>query len=265
MENFVEVLLAYKGGVVFIWLLLLFVLERMFPASSLAERSLWVDKYFPIRVRRNISLWCCNLLLSPLVVIPLTVWATSHVVGWRPDVLSGGIGIIIDVILLDCLIYWWHRINHEIPFLWRFHEIHHLDTDLDTTSALRFHFGEVIISAIMRVIVIVIFDIPLVSVIIFEAILLIATIFHHSNVRLAHGVEKALSMIIVTPEIHWVHHHALRRDTDSNYGTVFSFWDKIFRSRSATQRSLNMKIGVEGATDKSLLQLFLKPFRMRKD
>ncbi|WP_417452287.1 sterol desaturase family protein [Kiloniella sp.] len=260
-----EVLLAYKGVVVFAWLLSLFVLERIFPASSLVDKSEWLEKYFPVRVRRNICLWCCNLLLSPIVVIPLTIWATTHVIGWRPDVLSGGVGIIADIILLDCLIYWWHRINHEIPFLWRFHEIHHLDMNLDTTSALRFHFGEVIISALMRVLVIVLFNIPLVSVIIFETTLLIATIFHHSNLRLAHGVEKALSMFIVTPEIHWVHHHALRRDTDSNYGTIFSFWDKVFRSRSATKRTLNMKIGVEGAMDKSLLQLFFKPFRVRKD
>ncbi|WP_417430826.1 sterol desaturase family protein [Kiloniella sp.] len=260
-----EVLLAYKGVIVFAWLLSLFVLERIFPASTLKDKREWLEKYVPVRVRRNICLWCCNLLLSPFVVIPLTIWATIHVIGWRPDVLSGGVGIIVDIILLDCLIYWWHRINHEIPFLWRFHEIHHLDMNLDTTSALRFHFGEVIISALMRVLVIVLFDIPLVSVIIFETILLIATIFHHSNLRLAHGVEKVLSMFIVTPEIHWVHHHALRRDTDSNYGTVFSFWDKIFRSRSDTKRTLNMKIGVEGARDKSLLQLFLKPFMMRKD
>ncbi|WP_421779575.1 sterol desaturase family protein [Kiloniella litopenaei] len=265
MENFVEVLLAYKGLIVFVWLLLLFVLERTFPASALTKNSEGVEKYFPVRVWRNICLWFCNLLLSPLVVIPLTIWATTHLVGWRPAVLSGGIGIILDVILLDCLIYWWHRLNHEIPFLWRFHEIHHLDMNLDTTSALRFHFGEVILSAIMRVLVIVLFDIPLVSVIIFETILLIGTIFHHSNLRLDHRLEKVLSMVIVTPSIHWVHHHALRRDTDSNYGTVFSFWDRVFRSKSLARRTLNMKIGVEGATDKSLPQLFLRPFVKRKD
>ncbi|KLN60834.1 sterol desaturase [Kiloniella spongiae] len=263
MENLVTTLLAYKGGLVFLWLLFLFVFERAFPAVPLSSRGEWLEKYFPIRVRRNIGLWFCNLFLSPFVVIPLTAWATSHIIGWRPEFLSGNAGIIFDLILLDVLIYWWHRLNHEIPFLWRFHEIHHLDTNLDTTSALRFHFGEVLLSALMRVFIVVIFDIPLISIIIFEIILLISTLFHHSNVRLPGPFEKALSLVIVTPAIHWVHHHALRDDTDSNYGTVFSFWDKIFRSKSKTQRTVGMAIGVEGAQDKALLQLLIRPFKKR--
>ncbi|WP_120498236.1 sterol desaturase family protein [Kiloniella sp. EL199] len=261
METLEEVLLAYKGGLVFLWLLVFFVLERAFPAEPLIKIGGWFEKFFPARVRRNIGLWFCNLILSPLVVIPLTAWATSHAIGWRPDFLSGSAGIIFDLILLDGLIYWWHRLNHETPFLWRFHEIHHLDTNLDTTSALRFHFGEVLLSAFMRVFVVIVFDIPLVSVIIFETILLISTLFHHSNVQLPEKLEKVLSLVIITPAIHWVHHHALRHDTDSNYGTVFSFWDRIFRSKSKGQRTIGMPIGVEGAQDKGFLQLLIRPFK----
>ncbi len=264
METLEGLLLAYKGGLVFLWLLFLFLLERTFPAEPLVETDGWFEKYFPLRVRRNIGLWFCNLFLSPLVVIPLTAWATSHAFGWRPDFLLGSAGIIFDLILLDGLIYWWHRLNHEIPFLWRFHEIHHLDTNLDTTSALRFHFGEVLLSAFMRVFVVIIFDIPLISVIIFEIILLISTLYHHSNVRFSKRLEKTLSLIIITPAIHWVHHHALRDDTDSNYGTVFSFWDRIFRSQSKRQRMIGMPIGVEGARDKALLQLLIRPFKKKK-
>ncbi|WP_085906367.1 sterol desaturase family protein [Kiloniella majae] len=264
MEDLVAVILAYKAGLVFLWLLFLFVLERVFPAAPLMNGGGWFEKYFPVRVRRNIALWFCNLILSPLVVIPLTAWATAHIVGWRPEFLSGSVGFIFDLILLDCLIYWWHRLNHEVPFLWRFHEIHHLDMNLDTTSALRFHFGEVLLSAFMRVFVVIIFDISLISIIIFEIILLIATLFHHSNVRLPDMFEKALSLVIITPAIHWIHHHALRHDTDSNYGTVFSFWDKIFRSKSARQRTVGMPIGVEGAQDKALLQLLTRPFKRKK-
>ncbi|WP_085901588.1 sterol desaturase family protein [Kiloniella majae] len=263
MENLVEVILAYKAGLVFLWLLFLFVLERAFPVAPLINSGGWFEKYFPIRVRRNIGLWFCNLILSPLVVIPMTAWAAAHIVGWRPEFLSGSAGLIFDLILLDCLIYWWHRLNHELPFLWRFHEIHHLDMNLDTTSALRFHFGEVLLSAFMRVFVVIIFDITLISIIIFEVILLISTLFHHSNVRLPDQFEKALSLVIITPAIHWIHHHALRNDTDSNYGTVFSFWDKIFRSKSSTQRVRKMQIGVEGAQDKIFAELLKRPFKKR--
>jgi sterol desaturase/sphingolipid hydroxylase (fatty acid hydroxylase superfamily) len=102
---------------------------------------------------------------------------------------------------------------------------------------------------------------PLASVVVYETLLLLATIFHHSNVKLPRPFERALSFAVVTPSIHWVHHHAVRRDTDSNYATVLSIWDHIFRSRSATKRTPEMPIGVEGRHDEELPQLLILPFR----
>jgi sterol desaturase/sphingolipid hydroxylase (fatty acid hydroxylase superfamily) len=149
-------------------------------------------------------------------------------------------------VLLDFLIYWWHRANHRWHPLWRFHLVHHLDRILDSTSALRFHFGEVLISAAARAGAILLLGFPFLSIVAFETLLLIATIFHHSNLRLPPRLEAALASLVITPSIHWVHHHRRRIDTDSNYGTVFSFWDRLFASRSRARRSPEMEIGVEG-------------------
>ena len=147
-----------------------------------------------------------------------------------------------------------------VPVLWRFHEVHHLDRILDSTTAVRFHFGEVLLSAGARAAVIVLFGIPVASVLVFETLVLIASIFHHSNLRLPSGLEAALSRVVITPGIHWVHHHKVRRDTDSNYGTILSVWDPLFGSRSKTQRSLTMPIGVEGRREQPLPALLARPF-----
>jgi sterol desaturase/sphingolipid hydroxylase (fatty acid hydroxylase superfamily) len=91
-------------------------------------------------------------------------------------------------------------------------------------------------------------------------VLALAALFHHSNLRLPAWLEVPLSYVIVTPSIHWVHHHAVRADTDSNYATVLSIWDHIFRSRSATTRNANLKIGVELQVDAPLARLLVRPF-----
>lgn len=211
------------------------------------------------RLGRNLGLFGLNLLLSPILVLPLTAWADGFSLGLRPVTLAGPVGLAVDIVLLDLWIYWWHRANHEIPLLWRFHAVHHYDELLDTSSAVRFHFGEVALSALVRAGVIVLLDVPLASVVLFEGLVLASAIFHHSDARLPAGAERALSRLIVTPSIHWVHHHAKQADTDSNYGTVFSFWDPLFRSRSRTARTAGMPIGVEGARDRPLLGLLVAP------
>jgi sterol desaturase/sphingolipid hydroxylase (fatty acid hydroxylase superfamily) len=94
----------------------------------------------------------------------------------------------------------------------------------------------------------------------FETLVLMAAIFHHSNLRLPGGLEQGLSRVIITPSIHWVHHHAVRADTDSNYGTFFSFWDRLFGTASPHPRVLDMKIGVEKRPEKGFLALLVSPF-----
>lgn len=250
-----EGLLAWKGAAVALWLAAFFLAERLRPA---APRPAAVARPLA-RLARNGLLWGINTLLSPLVVLPVTVWAAAHGLGWRPAWWDGLPALLLDLLLLDFLIYWWHRANHVVPFLWRFHEVHHLDATLDTTTALRFHFGEVLLSAGARAAVIVLLDVPLPTVVVFETLVLAATIFHHSNLALPPRLERALARVVVTPSIHWVHHRARRRDTDSNYATVLSLWDPLFTSRSPTRRQPEMAIGVEGRGEEPLAQLLLHP------
>lgn len=258
MEDAVQTLIAVKGGLVAAWFFLWLAYERFHPmARVLAKgREAWM------RWGKNLTLFGINALLSPVIVVPVSAWAVSFGPDWRPDWAGGAWGLLVDLILLDLFIYWWHRANHEIPILWRFHQVHHYDTDLDVTTAVRFHFGEVILSSLVRAAVILALDIPLSSVIVFETLVLMSSLFQHSNAKLPDGLERALSQVIITPAIHWVHHHAVRSDTDSNYGNTFSFWDRIFGSASKTKRWADMSIGLQDdEQDRKFLALLMVPFR----
>lgn len=261
MEGAIQFLLSWKAILVGLWLATFFLAERLRPAAQPPEQPRGGEAGFGLkRLGRNAALWLGNAGLSLVFVVPVSLWAASVSLDWRPDWWSGWQGLLIDLIILDLAIYWWHRANHEIPFLWRFHEVHHLDRFLDTTTAVRFHFGEVALSAGFRALLIILLGFPIVSVLVFEILVLIAAIFHHSNLRLPQGLERVLSRLIITPEIHWVHHRAVRRDTDSNYGTILSIWDPLFGSRSPTRRRPEMKIGVEQRVEQSLTQLLVRPF-----
>jgi len=240
-----------------LWLALLFAAERLWPAAPYPDAAL--PKWR--RLLGNGVLWGVNAGLSVLLVVPVTAWAASMAPPWRPAWWSGWSGLAFDLLILDGLIYWWHRANHVVPFFWRFHSVHHLDRTLDSTSALRFHFGEVALSALARAGVVLALAIPLGSVLVFETVVLIATIFHHSNLRLPSALERALSRVLVTPSIHWVHHHRVRFDTDSNYSTVLSIWDPLFHSRSKTRRTPELEIGVEGREELPVAGLVAAPFR----
>lgn len=252
--------LGAKTAAVLVWFAILFAAERFRPADATAQPLHTATPAGLARMGRNGALWAINTLIAPLIVVPITVIAADHAV-WRPGWWSGMAGLALDILLLDFLIYWWHRANHVIPFLWRFHSVHHFDATLDTTTAVRFHFGEVVLSALARAGVILLIGFPLASVFTFEALVLIAALFHHSNLRLPPAFERALARVIITPSIHWVHHHKIQRDTDSNYGTIFSFWDRMFRSRSQTPRTAGMAIGVQNRREQTLPALLLHPFR----
>lgn len=246
-------LLVLKTWLVLGWFAIVFLLERWFSSDC------WPNQHR--RLASNGLLWLINALLSPLIILPLTAWAASYGWNWRPDWWQGVIGLLFDLLILDMAIYAWHVANHKVSFLWRFHQIHHLDEFLDATSAVRFHFGEVILSALARAGLILVMGVPFSSVLVFELLVLVSAIFHHSNLRLPVAVERPLSWVIVTPSIHWVHHHAVREHTDSNYSTILSLWDRLFRTRSHWQRQQGMSIGVVNEHDQSLWNLLIRPFK----
>ena len=229
----------------------LLLAERLWPS---APRKKGIG-----RIVSNFSLAGINGVLSPLLIVPITVYAATQAPGWRPGFLSGGWGLALDLLLLDFWIYVWHRLAHRVPFLWRFHEVHHLDEFLDVSSAVRFHFGEVILSAFARGAFVFLTDVSWQSVLVFDGLVLLFAAFHHSNVALPPRLERALRLVIVTPSHHWVHHHNIQADTDSNYATVLTLWDRLFRSWSPTPRTPDMPIGTQGRKEKPLPGLLMRP------
>ncbi|MEL7488449.1 MAG: sterol desaturase family protein, partial [Pseudomonadota bacterium] len=155
------------------WFALLFAAERLRSAARSPAK--------PGRTLKNIGLWAPAFLASPLFVLPLAAWADGHHLWTRPAFLSGAGGVLLSVLALDFWTYWVHRAYHENPVLWRLHGPHHFDEHLDTTSALRFHVGEVAVSALLRLIPIFALSIPLVHLVIYETLLTASSYFHHSN------------------------------------------------------------------------------------
>jgi sterol desaturase/sphingolipid hydroxylase (fatty acid hydroxylase superfamily) len=253
-------LLLGKTLLVLLWLLVAIVAENRWAVAILPLQLAGYGGTWFRRWGRNLGLFALNAGLAPLLVLPVTFFAAAHAFWTRPVFLDFPFSLPLDLLILDFWIYWWHRANHEIGFLWRFHDVHHRDRFLDATSALRFHFGEVALSALVRAVVILLLAIPLGSVVVFETLILLAAIFHHANWRLPPELEARLSRFIVTPALHWVHHHARQADTDSIYGTILSGWDRIFGTASKTARVPAMPIGVEGEDDLSLARLIALPF-----
>lgn len=138
--------------------------------------------------------------------------------------------LVLAFLIMDCSNYLWHILNHKMPLLWRFHVVHHADLDMDVTTALRFHFGELIGSVFFRGAFIFLSGASAKDVLLYEIFFEGATQFHHSNWMLPYQLEKKLNNIIVTPRMHGIHHSQIRQQTDSNYSVIFSFWDRIFNT-----------------------------------
>ncbi len=135
---------------------------------------------------------------------------------------------VLCFLLLDFAYYWWHRLNHTNQFLWKFHSMHHLDTHLDVTTSLRFHFGELILSGFYKVFLILFLGAPISVFIFYEIILSASNQFHHANIKLSPKINSVLMKIIVTPQYH-TNHHTVAKDTrEANYSSILTIWDRIF-------------------------------------
>jgi sterol desaturase/sphingolipid hydroxylase (fatty acid hydroxylase superfamily) len=134
---------------------------------------------------------------------------------------------VFAVLLLDYTFYLWHVLTHKTPFLWRFHLAHHVDLEMDASTAFRFHAGEMTISTVFRAAQILAIGVSPLAFSVWQTLMLPSVLFHHSNVRLPENIEKFLGLIIVTPRIHDIHHRAVRDKTDSNWASGLSFWDRL--------------------------------------
>jgi len=175
------------------------------------------------------------------------------------------IKVIISVITLDLVIYWQHRLFHEVNLLWYLHRVHHEDRDLDASSALRFHPLEILLSLFIKLAVVLCLGAPIISVLIFEILLNGMAIFNHSNLRLPLSFDKVLRLFVVTPDMHRIHHSVESNEMNSNYGFNISLWDRIFKSYSENPKlgQEKMVLGVMGEEERSndLISQLIAPFK----
>lgn len=222
-----------------------------------------VENRFQLRVRVQ-SKWkrsiINNLVSLPSFVLlrfmflPIMIWVTIQNEHLRfgldylyqlPWYVEGAIAFLI----FDYTNYVWHILNHKLPFLWRFHLVHHTDVDLDLNTAVRFHFGEMIGSVFFRGAFVFLSGATPMMVIVYEIIFEAATLFHHSNTKLPFKIEKVLNKIIVTPRMHGIHHSIVRNEADSNFSVIFSFWDKLHHTLKLNIPQKDITIGVPAYSD----------------
>ncbi len=169
----------------------------------------------------------------------------------------------LAVVLLDYTLYGWHVLTHEVPFLWRFHLVHHVDLDLDTSTALRFHFGELVLSVPWRAAQILAIGVSPLAFSIWQTLLLFSILFHHSNVRLPINTERRLSWLIVTPRMHGIHHSIVREETNSNWSSGLAVWDRLHGTLRLNVPQSEITIGVPAygeVEDVDLIKILPMPF-----
>ncbi len=228
------------------------------------------------RIRRftvNSVLSALALGTGAAVIVPLVfqlmAWSEQNGFGllnlfhlWAP------VEVIIGFFLMDLSFYYWHRVNHVLSLFWRFHNVHHVDPDLDVSTSFRFHFGEVLYSSGFRILQILLLGISPFNYVIYELGFQCATVFHHSNIRLPIRIEQWLNRIIVTPRMHGIHHSAVREETDSNFSVVFRWWDWIHGTLRLNIRQAELVIGVPAylqTGDNGIGSLLVLPFRKQRE
>ena len=226
---------------------------RIFPGFDLVgsplvaaafAAALGAETARPLRPRRcdRRPRWTANAALGALAavvvraaVVPAMVRCARAaarrqfgLLRWLP--LPAPVQAACGILALDYTMYLWHRALHRVPLLWRFHAVHHADPDLDATTALRFHVGELVASLPFRCLQVTLLGVPSGVALTYEVAMQCAAIAHHSNTRLPWGLERALGLVFVTPRMHGIHHSTDPRELASNWSVIFSFWDRLHRT-----------------------------------
>ena len=223
-------------------------IESVRPARAAPRGGRWVT---------NLALFAIDTLavrlIVPLLMVGAAAWAATR--GWgllNLFALPSWLEIAIAIVALDLALYVQHRATHRIPLLWRLHKVHHVDPAFDVTTAARFHPFEIVLSMGYKMAVVAALGLPVLGVFLFELVFNLATLFTHANFALPRALERPVRALAVTPDMHRIHHSALQRETDSNYGTLLSGWDRLFGSYTgaATQGQKGLTIGLEGYQDR---------------
>ena len=180
---------------------------------------------------------------------------------------SGWARVLAALLLLDYTLWFWHWINHRVFFFWRFHSVHHVDRDMDSSTALRFHFGELGLSVGFRALQILLLGVDPFSVAVWQALLFASVLFHHSNTRLPIRLERVLVRFIVTPRMHGIHHSDFQNETNTNWSSLLSIWDYVHGTIRLDVPQQEIEIGVPAYQDPqavTLGKILLLPFVRRR-
>lgn len=158
--------------------------------------------------------------------------------------ISGWPNMLATLVFLDVVTYFWHRVYHGVPVMWRMHRVHHSDRDVDVTTSARFHITEMSLSAVFRVGMMAVWGPVLMGVVLFEVVFQFFNQLEHSNVQLPRRLDRCLRLVVVTPAMHRVHHSNVVTFTNSNYGTIFSWWDRVFGTYRVIEDQQRMALGL---------------------
>lgn len=243
--------------IIFISLFIFGLLENLFPffalKQSLASRSL-----------TNFALGTMNALVTRLLLAAVYTWAftTNDKPALFPYLFSPVAAGVLSFLLLDIYRYGWHVMMHMTPIGWRFHRVHHCELSMNISTAYRFHLIEVLASNVPMVFLIWLFGIDLIPFLIYGSLFAAVEAFQHSNWALSPKVDKFLRYFIVTPNHHRVHHSEIVRETDTNYGSLLTIWDRLFGTFCYIRDTEKIKIGlIEAPKPLSFLDLLKLPFR----
>jgi sterol desaturase/sphingolipid hydroxylase (fatty acid hydroxylase superfamily) len=222
--------------------------------------------------------WPGNLGILALDILAVRLLAPITAVGAALIAADNGRGLftllglpfwaafVLGVLVLDLVIYAQHVVFHHVPALWRLHRMHHADVDIDVTTGLRFHPLEILISLAIKIAAVLVLGVPAEAVVVFEVLLNATSMFNHSNVALPAWLDRIARWIVVTPQMHQVHHSIVRAETDSNFGFNLPWWDRLFRTYRAEPAAgeENIVIGLpifRDVAETGIVRLLTQPFR----
>ncbi|WP_334018328.1 sterol desaturase family protein [Alteromonas sp. S015] len=287
MDNTAVIRLSVFLGV----FVLMAVLEALLPAREavLSRKTRWLGNLSMVVMGALVS-----RILLPTTLVGVSLWAQQKGIGVfnvlmdavsadatsANQLLNSGellnasltylvhiVIVTVSVLLLDMLIYWQHRLFHTVPMLWRFHKMHHADSHVDTTTALRFHPVEIAMSLGIKAAAVVILGVPAVAIVIFEVALNGFAIFNHANIRLPQKWDDRIGLVLITQRLHRIHHSQAKSESNSNYGFSVSWWDRLFKSFTprAKQSDETLSIGQQDVPavkeNASIRALLLQPFK----
>jgi sterol desaturase/sphingolipid hydroxylase (fatty acid hydroxylase superfamily) len=224
------------------------------------------------RMGRNLTMAGFSLatieLLQIPILAPISRWTMGARFGLTFFLPAGWARTAATFLLLDYTLWFWHWGSHRIPFLWRFHKVHHVDRDMDASTALRFHFGEIGMSVVFRALQIVAIGAAPPAVVLYQMLLFASILFHHSNTRLPVAVERVLVRVLVTPRMHGIHHSDLENETNTNWSSLLSAWDYLHGTVRLDLPQQTIEVGVaayQDPTKVTLGKLMAMPFRRQPE